>query len=216
MRSDVARDLSDSADDFLRVVWPAVKGLLHPGRLEVVEAVAPDQLRRDLDILAGIDAWHMADTNGTMRGIASRVQWGKSWRTFTIRVRRPNGAMTEFEKRSRALDRPSEGWLFPALTVQAYVAVPRVGRLLGAGIIRTADLYAYARAHPTRRPRRAGNGGEEFTHWRWDELRDAGYQVGEHEGDRLVATLADWQTASVVQPGLFESLDGDPTPPTGP
>ena len=81
---------------------------------------------------------------GRMRGIASRVQWcEESYNTFTIRRRRFNGAKTEFEKRIDAIDDPDGGWPFPALTIHAYVSHPRTGELLGAGVIRTRDLYRY-------------------------------------------------------------------------
>jgi len=137
MRGDVSRDLSASAYDFLRVVWPKVEPMLAGGRLEPVESTTSRRrIDRDIDILAGIDAWHMLDSQGVMRGIASRVQWGpKNWRTFTIRKSRPTGATTELAKRLYALDHLDQGWLFPSLTIQAYVTEKREGRLLGAAII---------------------------------------------------------------------------------
>jgi hypothetical protein len=208
LRADVERDLSKSAADFLRVVWPKVQGMLGGGRLIPVETNATTALVHDFDTLAGIDAWHMLDAKGVMRGIASRVQWGKNWRTFTIRVSRPTGGKTEFAKRLFAIDNPDQGWLFPVLTVQAYVAEPAgQGRLLGAGVIKTRELFEFARTHP--RPLRyAGNGGEGFMHYRWAELRQAGYRVGEAEGDQLVASLQDWTPGTAIQESLLP-LEGE-------
>lgn len=203
MRAEVQRDLSKSANDFLRVVWPRVEPLLAGGRLVPVETNATTNLVRDFDTLAGIDAWHMHDAVGAMRSIASRVQWGRNWRTFTIRVSRPTGGKTEFAKRLFALDNPDQGWLFPVLTIQAYVAEPAgQGRLLGAAIVRTRELFEFARQHP-RTHRHAGNGGEGFLHYRWAELRQAGIQVGEVEDNQVVAPLRDWASGVAIQETLL-------------
>lgn len=179
--------------------------MLAGGRLEPVESTTSRRrVDRDFDVLAGIDAWHMLDSRGVMRGIASRVQWGpRNWRTFTIRKSRPTGTETEFAKRLYALDNLDQGWLLPSLTMQAYLTEPRrAGRLLGAAVIHTRDLFGYARAHP-RRERYAGNGGEGFMHYGWDELRRADLRVGEIEGDLVISKLADWPEGSAIQEGLF-------------
>lgn len=148
MQADVARDLSDSAFDFLRVVWPAVKGACGGGELVPVEAVTATDFAKVLDMQAGIDAWQVVDRCG-MRGIASRIQWGaKCWSTFTIRFSRTSGARTEYAKRCWALEHPNQGWLIPSLTVQAYVEARRTGTLLGAGLVRTKDLFDYVREEP--------------------------------------------------------------------
>jgi hypothetical protein len=206
LRDDVRRDLSDSAYDFLRVVWPKIEPFCAGGRLEPIESTTSRRrIDHDLDILAGIDAWHMLDSKGVMRGIASRVQWGpKNWRTFTIRESRPNGSATEFAKRLYALDHLDQGWLFPSLTIQAYVTQKRTGCLLGAAIIHTSDLFKYARAPSTpQRRRRASNGGEGFLHYGWADLRKAGYHIGEVTGDLVVSSLADWPKGTSIQEGLF-------------
>jgi hypothetical protein len=220
LRDDVRRDLSDSAYDFMRLVWPhpEMQRMLGGGRLEPVESTTSRRrIDHDLDTLAGIDAWHMLDTRGAMRSIASRVQWclcnlcrpdkarsrkHENWRTFTIRKSRPKGTPTEYEKRLYALDHRQQGWLLPALTIQAYVTKKRVGYLLGAAIVHTSALFEYARDHP--RPLRyAGNGGEGFMPYAWDELLKAGISVGEIEGDQLITSLADWPEGTAIQEGLF-------------
>jgi len=77
-----------------------------------------------------------------MRGIASRVQ-EREWdhRKFTIRKSRSSGAKTEFEKRMEAIRNQSEGALFPALTIHAYVGNYRSGPLFSAAVVYTVDLY---------------------------------------------------------------------------
>lgn len=141
MRAEVERDLSDSAYDFLRVVWPAVAESCNGGRFIPVEATGNQGLVADFDVLAGIDAWQMLDDRGAMRGIASRVQWGDhAWDTFTIRKSRFNGSVTEFGKRLFALDHPAKGYLRPHLFIQAYVSERRTGRLLSAATCLSDEL----------------------------------------------------------------------------
>ncbi len=174
MRSDVRRDLSASAQDFLDTVVPAIRHLIGPGRIEPVESTAPADLRRDLDVLAGIDAWQMVDNEGRMRGLASRIQWGTTvWRSFTIRLERPNGAKTEKAKRVEAFLKPAGGWLLPALTIQAYLLPPQPGgKLIEAGVVRTADLLDYMIRNPCPQPRRNPADGVMFEPYFWDDLGD--------------------------------------------
>lgn len=216
MRDEVARDLSDSAYDFLRVVWPAIKPFMQHGELKPVEAIASEELKGDLDKLAGIDAWHIVYERRLMRGIASRVQWisleSEPWRSFTIRMERPNGVKTEFEKRCEAIDRMDEGWLFPHLTVQGYVAKPRrSGQLLAAAIVRTKDLYNYARKHPEREWRRNPEDGVWFTPWWWDELKRAGIQVRVIEPPERTPIYDELVRAAKRKDyNLWEGIDANP------
>lgn len=185
MRGEVARDLSDSAYDFKRVVWPAIEGLMQYGRLEPVEAATARDMAQALDVLAGIDAWQMLDAKGVMRGIASRIQWGpESWNTFTIRLDRNNGSKTEYAKRLTAWEEPDAGWLLPHITVQAYLTEPRRGgRLIRAGIVRTRDLLKFSVEHKCPQPRRNGEDGVLFNWYRWSAIRQAGYRVREVAGE---------------------------------
>lgn len=144
MRADVARDMGWSSSAFLGLVWPAIQHMCGGGELRPVEAVESPEMERHLDQLAGIDAWQICDGTG-MRGIASRVQRDKSnkaWDTFTIRYSRPTGAETEWTKRLRAVANIREGWLFPHLTVQAYISADW-SRVLSAAVVRTCDLWLH-------------------------------------------------------------------------
>lgn len=151
MRDEVARDLSDSAFDFRRVVWPEIGPWCRGGDLEPVEAVSPGPFEKQLDVLAGIDAWQIVDGAG-IRGICSRIQWCKddrnglpSWfETFTIRRSRPSGASTEWEKRTKALNGEG-GFIRPALIVHAYLRPPRrQGELNYVCMCFADDLFALA------------------------------------------------------------------------
>jgi len=179
MRGIVLRDLSDSSADFQRVVWPAVHDWCGGGTIALVESSCDLAMRRNFDALAGIDAWQVIGRDGLMRGIASRVQWGAAWDSFTVRVRRPNGQSTEAEKRIRALLDDDAGWVHPALTVQAYVSERGgTGQLLHVLMARTNDVYRFAVEHHDQVERRTnGADGVEFwVIWAGD-LRRAGVKV---------------------------------------
>jgi hypothetical protein len=164
MDAIVARDLSDSAHDFLRVVWPQAKAWCGDGVLRPVEAVGDDDdFNKQFDMLAGIDAWQIVDGEG-IRGISSRIQWPKEmkhegeiswpgqsdgldcwWESFTIRKKRSSGAPTEWGKRIHALENRSKGFINPHLIIHAYVKRPRrEGELLYACMCRSDDLFRLA------------------------------------------------------------------------
>ena len=191
MRGDVARDLSDSAFEFQRAVWPQIKKWMGGGELHPVEEVAHQGFNKQLDALAGIDAWHIKHNYG-IRGIASRVQWmdttnprHKRFDTFSIRTKRPSGAETEFAKRMRIISDPDGGFLLPEFTVQAYMSEPkRAGELLSVSAVRTRSLYLYADLLMSGfiddadygkdwGRNTAGNGGQEFVWISWDHLAQA-------------------------------------------
>ena len=151
MRGEVARDLSDSAYDFKRVVWPAIRDRCGGGELQPVEAVSPGEFERKLDVLAGIDAWQIINDRG-IRGISSRIQWLEDnpdgtpawWETFTIRKSRPSGAPTEWQKRTSGINN-NGGFISPALIVHAYIGLPRRhGALNYVCMTRSDDLFALA------------------------------------------------------------------------
>jgi hypothetical protein len=137
---------------------------------------------RQLDILAGIDAWHIIDGYG-MRGIASRVQeCDPSWDTFTIRWDRSNGIETERHKRLRAIHNKAEGLLLPHITVQAYVT-PETVRI---GLVNTEALFLQAENHLKENPnptssklpvyfRKNNFDGNRFlvVSWRWIRIAES-------------------------------------------
>lgn len=142
MRDDVAVSLKQSSEAFLRFVWPAIAPVLGGGELVPVESVTASEMARNLDILAGIDAWMVKGHFG-MVGIASRVQeCPKAWDSFTIRMSRTSGAETEYAKRLRALQAPPGKWLSPYLICQGYVLSWDDGPLLSAAIARMADVIS--------------------------------------------------------------------------
>lgn len=144
MRDDIRRNLSQSSYDFVNLVWPIIANPLGGGELVPVESVTTDGFKKDLDTLAGIDAWQVIREHSAIRGIASRIQPVTTpYNTFTIRYRCRSGAETEYAKRLRAIEKAERGWLFPHLTVHAYINIAR-DRVLSVGVVSTRQLFLYA------------------------------------------------------------------------
>lgn len=102
-----------------------------------IEGQASDALYQMFDMQCGIDVWCYNKFGA--RGLASRIQVSsKSWRSFTIRKSRKSGAITEYEKRKKAI---SENWLYPYYTMQAYINKSEV--LLEFAICKTEELIKY-------------------------------------------------------------------------
>lgn len=180
MRVDVAKALTESAQDFLDVVWPVVREEpeFAGGELIQVEGTHTEAMRRHLDILGGIDAWLIQRPENRMAGIAVRIQWrsrsGKDYKTFTIRRRLRSGRPTEYHKRVTAIFGCGD-YLFPMWTVQAYLDDVG-GRILSYGIVPTRTLFEYilAREHDAhwleRHVNRARDGGQEFLYVAFSDL----------------------------------------------
>jgi len=170
MNSKVASDLDASAECFNRLVAPKIEAHFH-GRItrtEGSECVGTDSM---LDRLAGIDGWHIIDSRGCVRGIASRIQpCDRSWDTFTVRETRSTGSETELAKRLRAIKETDAGWLFPALTAQAYVTMDR-SALLSLGVVSTRDLYRFIEKGDRVVKKTNGEDGNTFLVVRFDDLR---------------------------------------------
>ena len=174
MRETVRQDLSRSAAAFRNIVWPQIAMWFGGGHLETVEAVTASQMAKDLDILAGIDAWHI---DGAVRGIASRIQYGIPYNTFTVRMKRSSGIETEYAKRLQAIE-SDNGWLYPHITVQAYIDHDI---LLSAAACRTADLIRYIRDNLSSIKMKSAtdNGNSaEFAIVTWEDLKqDHGVKI---------------------------------------
>lgn len=121
MRQAVQRDLDDSAEAFINIVWPHIREGCGGGELKPVETL-PGDWPDMFDQLTGIDAWQVVGDGEALRGIASRVQWSDCAGTTTIRLDRPTtGAMTEWEKNDKAVSNWSRGFLSAFLRVHAYI-----------------------------------------------------------------------------------------------
>lgn len=128
-------DLTWSSEKFVKLVWPIIKEPCGGGDIRPVETLTDNALAKEMDILCGIDVWQTLNGVGA-RGIASRVQRGISWDTFTIRLSRASGAVTEYEKKKTAIE--SGAFIYPYLTCHAYVDSNNVR---GIGLARTIDIF---------------------------------------------------------------------------
>lgn len=202
MNSVKAGLLRDSAKDFVEIAWPRIKTLplIGGGELQPVEASSDAEFAKTLDMLAGIDAWQVLTSPGAMRGLASRVQWGHPYNSFTVRVALPSGADTEYHKRIRALENRELGYLYPHLTVQAYLD-KRGGKLLSAAVVRTEALFKKARLLVENRGKlrleersnlfgfHQHDDGTEFLYMTWPYLL--------HEGVLHAENAVGWQPAEL-------------------
>lgn len=142
MRKPVERQLKRSTKDLVTVVWPRIKDEIGGGRLEVVESVADKSFADDLDQRAEVDIFQVLP-NG-MRGLASRIQWGKPYNTFSVRSWRSTGGETELEKRLRAINHKDKGWVYPHITIQAYLSKGNPVKFLSGAAIQTEFLIRKA------------------------------------------------------------------------
>lgn len=139
--------LTAATADFQQYVEPQLynSGLFDQKNSYVVVCEGDnDDLKRKMDQFAGIDMCTIDKGTQTVQGIASRVQHGNCWRTFTIRAVTDNGSFdTELKKRSRAIKR---GDMYPTWTMQAYIEPDPDDSdktLCTVGIVRTVDLFSY-------------------------------------------------------------------------
>ena len=131
--------MNQSTKDFQKLVLPLLKNLFS-GCDFIPTENTNNEIATLLDTHAGIDVLGVNHTTKNIKGIASRIQRAfNCWSTFTVRCERDNGSPTEYKKREKAM---KEGGLFPALTLQAYIA--QLGeKLLGMAIIPTIELWQY-------------------------------------------------------------------------
>jgi len=137
MSAEWRQRLEESNKAFLEVVWPIIKEVCGAGQIKPVEVIEDNDLAHDMDVKCGIDIWQTVEGEGC-RGIASRVQWNKNFKTFTIRKEKTNGMKTEYEKRKKAIE--SGSYIYPYLTCQAYIKKEGFV-LMGGAIARTTDIF---------------------------------------------------------------------------
>lgn len=182
--SNYKKDLNDSAHDFIHTVCPKLRQLgFLSGQVIPVEAVTADEMRRYLDMLAGIDLWLIEEKMG-VTGLASRIQWGASaYNSFTIRETRHTGVETELTKRLRAIN--SEGrYLYPYWSCQAYVTerptrengrLKSQGKLLSVGVALTEDICNLITDGQCER--RLNPDGNTFIAVYWETIKEYGYHL---------------------------------------
>jgi hypothetical protein len=172
-------DLSWSQKAFIDLVWPRLSPLIGKGTLKSVELYSEKGFAKELDALAGVDAWQVIDNKG-IRPLASRVQiikkGYKPYNTYSIRKERTKSrARTEYEKLIMAyILQPDKGWLAPTLTCQSYINKAK-DTLLSSSIIKTKDLITYVYNHPENCLSKQSD--NKFIAVKWDVLSNAGIEL---------------------------------------
>lgn len=134
---------------------------------------AENVILASFDKYAGFDCLSRNKISGLMRAFALRIQEKLSYDTFTVRNSRDSGAMTEYEKRIKAME---VGALYPTITVQAYIVNDRLSAF---AIVRTVDLFEYIKQHhpPIKKTNPLECGQSSFYVVKWDDLINAKYDV---------------------------------------
>jgi len=142
----------------IEIIIPKINEFIS-GELYSVEN-SDNEILNLLDKYSGIDLIVLRDK--ALRGVASRVQWGNNWDTFTIRYKRHTGSKTEYEKRIENIE---NGEFYPALTLQAYLNNRNENKLLSLGVIRTKDLYELTQTHKELFKMRKSDNEFKFISW---------------------------------------------------
>ena len=172
MNSVVQQDIEKSRKCFIEKVAPIVIELLKSDKwtneIKTVEG-QDNEICKLLDCRCGTDYVHIYNEIDLVWGIASRIQYQKNWRTFTIRSARDTGNLTELAKRKMAIE---NGGYYPYLTCQAYIADD--GEVDGLAIMRTKDLIHMIDHYPKLiHMQHTGPdqiGGAEFMVINWDDV----------------------------------------------
>lgn len=162
--------MDNSSRAFERLVWPIALSWAGGGDLLQMENVMDSNFARILDMKAGIDGWQIHQDG--MRGIASRIQQGnKAWNTFTVRMARDSGAITEYEKRVKAIE--TGKYIYPYLTIQAYVQTWD-GPVLSIGMAMTKEIVSFIQLglHKLNKTSNA-----QFAICPWDAMKEYGFKV---------------------------------------
>ena len=172
-RNRFKSDFKWSSEVFYEYIWQFIKPHLNGEIVKLENVVYSSDVEKTLDALAGIDCWHVTD-GYIVRGIASRIQITQyPYNSFTIRLSRDNGNMTEYEKRKFAITNANDGCVYPHFTIQSYIA-SKSGPLLSCGIAKTRDVIKFIdnELHYTRRTSNAT-----FAVCEWDRMIEYGYDV---------------------------------------
>ncbi len=102
------------------------------GSIESTEFL-DNKFTKSLDMKSGIDAFIL--NNDKIQTLSNRIQWGKSWNTFTIRYAKVSGAKTEYAKFKSAIENNDR--LYPTYMVHSYI---QDNKLISMAIAKTIDI----------------------------------------------------------------------------
>ncbi len=171
----VIDDMRKSSGIVNKKIQPIVAQLWRGWKLLPVEGET-NEVCKILDMSCGVDYLLYSEDFSFVYGVASRVQYGKNYRTFTVRKERDSKAVTEYEKRVSAIHNKA---LYPKYTMQSYIVDENV---IGLAIVKTADLIDFIGLG--RADVMSTNidkiGQAEFYVCKWDLMKDYGYTVLEY------------------------------------
>lgn len=178
MNDDVVmKDMDKSLRYVTEKITPVFKKIASEWDLIPVEGNS-NEICKLLDMSCGVDYLMRSEKHDFVYGIASRVQYGTNYRTFTVRKERESGALTEFNKRVQAI---SIGAIYPHYTMQSYIVNDNVA---GLAIIKTSDLMDFIKqGYAVQRCTNADKIGQAwFFVCKWDSIKQYGYKVFEFNG----------------------------------
>ena len=184
-------DLKESAKALL-TIKESVLEVLFNGKIYNIES-SKNEILMLIDQHSGID--YIVDDGEGLVGVATRVQWGGNYRTFTIRESRHTGSKTEYEKRKHALRliHKDSSYIYPALTMQAYFDNKEDNNLLSLAITRTRDLYDFIEKYYDDSTRvRRNSSDNDFIYVRWRDLEKELYGEVYYNGTMHVQKLMGW------------------------
>jgi hypothetical protein len=182
MREDVRRDMIKGREDLEKSLAILAEHCLDFGddQIKLIDDETDGEIGNDLDTLSGIDGYQKGPLG--MIAIAGRAQRGTNWRTFTIRISRPSGARTEYEKRLWAVKHRHNGVLFPYWTTHSYLTSDG-SSVLAIGLAKTEELYPWiekCEQNGHRFGRKPAPGGQWFLYVPWDMYQQSGLYFFEY------------------------------------
>jgi hypothetical protein len=169
-------DLKESAKFFQELIWPEIKDYFGECKLTPAEGADKDSLASHLDLNSGIDYFIMQCNRGA-DFLASRIQYDKNRRTFTIRKERASGVRTEYDKLCDALD---GNMVRPKYFSHAYI-IKSPPRILGGAICNMDDLITHIRTGKEGKDYIildvTKNGAARFYVVKWIRLKELGIPV---------------------------------------
>ena len=163
------QSMSQTKSDFEKIIKPIFENLFTKSSFLSLENVNNPACKW-LDTSAGVDLLIKHNEKLFLRTVASRIQrTDKDWKTFTIRLERDNGTMTEYEKKMTAF---RHGGVLPTLTYQAYISKDD-GKLISLGIAWTVDILDYTKSNEieTRHTGDEQIGQAKFYYIKWADFK---------------------------------------------
>ena len=171
----ILNDMNKSSIIVKEKINPIIETLRPGWRVFSIEG-EENTLSKILDMNCGLDYLLHSKNFELVYGIASRIQYGVNYRTFTVRKTRESHTKTEYEKRKISIACDS---IYPKYTMQAYIVDNEVQSL---AIIQTKDLIEaieLCRYSDIKKTHSDKVGQAEFYICKWDDLKKY-YKVNEY------------------------------------